>query len=475
MPMNESLRIFILLLEAFGYAHSLGVIHRDIKPNNIMINAQGQPIILDFGIAKLLGSDLTQYSQTMGTPVYMSPEQITSPRNIDHRSDIYTLGIVLYELLAGVVPYKSLDSHYSLMREIVEVNIPSVSAFRSDIPSALNSIISKATAKERDNRYSDCQSFKTALLAALYQGQEAQREAERKKREAAALQEAQQKQREAAALQEAERKRREEAARQEAERKRREEAAQQDAERKRQEELLRKSPFTAHINGVPFDMVFVQGGTFQMGSNDGSDREKPVHAVKLADFHIGKYPVTQAQWRAVMGNNPSHFSGCDNCPVEFVNWDYLQRFIAKLNELSKAQGQQGRYFLPTEAQWEYAARGGQLSKGYAYSGSNNLDEVGWYEDNSGDKTHVVGAKKANELGLYDMSGNVLEWCSDWYGGRYSSGLQENPIGAATGTLRVLRGGSWLYDAQDCRPASRHYGTPTHSYYNLGCRLGWFPL
>jgi formylglycine-generating enzyme required for sulfatase activity len=314
------------------------------------------------------------------------------------------------------------------MREIVEVNIPSVSAFRSDIPSALNSIISKATAKERDNRYSDCQSFKTALLAALYQGQEAQRVQQKHHEEVT-----------------------------------------------RQEELLRKSPFTAHINGVPFDMVFVQGGTFQMGSNDCFRDEQPVHAVKLADFHIGKYPVTQAQWRAVMGNNPSHFSGCDNCPVEFVNWDYLQRFIAKLNELSKAQGQQGRYFLPTEAQWEYAARGGQLSKGYAYSGSNNLDEVGWYEDNSGDKTHVVGAKKANELGLYDMSGNVLEWCSDWYGGRYSSGLQENPIGAATGTLRVLRGGSWLYDAQDCRPASRHYGTPTHSYYNLGCRLGWFPL
>jgi formylglycine-generating enzyme required for sulfatase activity len=201
------------------------------------------------------------------------------------------------------------------------------------------------------------------------------------------------------------------------------------------------------------EMVRVEGGTFTMGctseqGGDCYDDEKPTHQVTVSSFQIGKYEVTQAQWRAVMGNNPSHFSGCDNCPVENVSWNNVQDFIRKLNQQTGK-----RYRLPTEAEWEFAARGGNKSKGHKYSGGNNLNSVAWYDDNSGSKTHPVGQKQANELGIYDMSGNVWEWCEDWYGD-YSSSPQTNPKGPSYGSRRVLRGGSWYSDAKYCRVSNR---------------------
>ena len=236
-------------------------------------------------------------------------------------------------------------------------------------------------------------------------------------------------------------------------------------------EKLRQIEAEEAVRKLMTDMVLVKGGAFTMGWVEGRDGkgnnyEKPAHEVTLKDFYIGKYPLTQAQWRALMGSDPPELNnkGCDQCPVECVSWNDIQEFLKKLNALT---GQQFR--LPTEAEWEYAARGGQQSKGYLYSGSNNLDEVAWYDKNSGGKTHPVGQKKPNELGLFDMSGNVLEWCEDWYGS-YPTGAQNNPKGADSGTYRVFRGGSWSDTPRGCRAAYRNLSAPTYRNRAIGFRL-----
>ena len=221
-------------------------------------------------------------------------------------------------------------------------------------------------------------------------------------------------------------------------------------------------------NGISIDMVRVEAGTFTMGATsemeDPYDWEKPTHQVTLTnDYYIGKYEVTQALWKAVMGNNPSNFKG-DNLPVEKVSWDDCQEFINKLNRIT------GKTFrLPTEAEWEYAARGGKKSRGYQYSGSNNISDVAWYSDNSGNMTNDVGSKQANELGIYDMTGNVWEWCQDRYG-RYDSFSQVNPTGANSGSDRVYRGGSWSYAARYCRSSFRLRITSGYRRSFLGFRL-----
>jgi formylglycine-generating enzyme required for sulfatase activity len=217
------------------------------------------------------------------------------------------------------------------------------------------------------------------------------------------------------------------------------------------------------------EMVFVEGGTFTMGCTseqvgDCEGDESPSHEVTLNNFQIGKYEVTQSQWKAIMGGNPSYFSGCDNCPVERVSWNDVLKFIRKLNEKSGKN-----YRLPTEAEWEYAARGGNKSKGYKYAGGNVPGSVAWYDDNSGSKTHEVGQKQANELGLYDMSGNVWEWCSDWYR-NYSSGAQSNPKGPNSGSYRVLRGGGWSFNAGYCRVSNRSSRNPDYRNRGIGFRL-----
>ena len=227
---------------------------------------------------------------------------------------------------------------------------------------------------------------------------------------------------------------------------------------------------TFTVNGVSFDMIAVEGGTFTMGAtaeqaSDAYSDEKPTHQVTLSSYYIGKTEVTQELWQAVMGSNPSGFSGA-NLPVEKVSWEDCQIFIAILNELT------GKYFrLPTEAEWEYAARGGSKSQGYKYSGSNTVDDVAWYPSNSSSKTHPVATKAPNELGIYDMSGNVLEWCRDWYSSSYySSSSQYNPTGPASGSRRVYRGGSWGSSARLCRVSYRDYNGPSYRFYNLGLRL-----
>ena len=235
------------------------------------------------------------------------------------------------------------------------------------------------------------------------------------------------------------------------------------------------------IGSVTFKMVFVQGGTFQMGSYSGGNDEQPVHNVTVSDYYMGEFVVTQALWQEVMGTtvyqqrdkaDPSwSMSGVgSNHPMYYVNHSEAEEFCGRLNQRFRGQLPAGYSFaLPTEAEWEYAARGGNKTNAYTYAGSNYLSDVGWYADNSSGSTHAVGMKRANELGLYDMSGNVYEWCADWYGS-YGSSSQTNPRGPASGSGRVLRGGGWNRNASYCRAAIRIGSGPGNRYYDYGFRL-----
>jgi formylglycine-generating enzyme required for sulfatase activity len=224
----------------------------------------------------------------------------------------------------------------------------------------------------------------------------------------------------------------------------------------------------AFAQSPEIEMVFVQGGTFTMGctfeqGGDCESNENPSHQVTVNSFNIGKYEVTQAQWELVMGYNFSSFKG-DNQPVNNVSWDDVQIFISILND---ATGK--NYRLPTEAEWEYAARGGSKSSGYKYSGSDDINDVARFDGDIDDSTHPVGTKQPNELGIYDMSGNVWEWCSDWLGD-YSASAQQDPTGVSSGSNRVLRGGGWFSTARNCRVAGRSGDSPSVSDDIMGFRL-----
>jgi sulfatase modifying factor 1 len=210
---------------------------------------------------------------------------------------------------------------------------------------------------------------------------------------------------------------------------------------------------TITVHGVSFDMIRVEGGTFNMGCTleqeiDCGKEENPVHQTTVSSFYIGKFEVTQKLHNAVRYNSPQNYD--NGLPVNTIEWFDCQEFIEKLNQLTGI-----KFCLPTEAQWEYAARGGNKSKGYKYSGSNNLDDVAWYKDNSNDMSHIVGTKQPNELGIYDMSGNVWEWCKDWYG-IYISKPQNNPQGVTSSDCKVLRGGSNGADHTNCRVSFRTF-------------------
>ena len=250
-----------------------------------------------------------------------------------------------------------------------------------------------------------------------------------------------------------------------------------------------EADYTVTAFGLNMDMVYVEGGSFEMGATEeqgdaADNNEYPVRTIKLDSYYIGKFEVTQAQWEAVMGTSLEDQrtvstydygiagEGADY-PMYYVNWYEAQEFCKRLSE---ATGK--KYVLPTEAQWEYAARGGNKSQHYKYSGSNEVEEVAWYEVNSyslGEShpdygAHRVGTKKANELGIYDMSGNLWEWCSDWYASRYDEKDTDNPQGSVEGTEYVERGGSWTYYARGCRVSFRGHAKPSYRGYRVGFRV-----
>ena len=411
---SQIMRYLNQLLSALEYIHSHGVTHLDLKPGNIMIDRNDKVVLIDFGASKLF--NIQSVNKTMMTsmrppftPGYAPIEQENgNVKDMGPHCDIYALGATLYTLYVGTRPASPF--------EIFQNGLP-------EIPNALpqmQDVIKKAMAFMVKDRIKDIAEFRQKLGLPNDDNTMV---------------------------------------------------------------IGTPSIETFTVKGVSFKMIKVEGGTFKMGAQDDGpnganyDREvwddrKPVHSVTLNDYYIGETEVTQELWEAVMGWNPSYFKGAKK-PVEGVSWYNCQKFIKKLNELT------GKNFrLPTEAEWEYAARGGNKSRGYKYSGSNRIDDVAWYDVNAYDVgesspnygIHPVGSKSPNELGIYDMSGNVWEWCSDWYGA-YRSSSQTNPTGPTTGSYRVGRGGSWNYNANCCRVSERlnSYTVYPHDY-DLGFRL-----
>ena len=461
---------------ALEYIHSKNINHLDIKPGNLMRRKEdGRVLVIDFGVAKQY--DAVTSEGTTTTPVCISPgyspvEQYSKNdvQTFSPQSDVYALAATLFKLLTGNTPLEATKIQY--------MGLPVAKLQEKHISLPVISAIAMAM-KGRHERTQSIAEFvgnlnsdDTIVIPDLVEAERKHKETEEK-----------------AAKEKAETERK----RKEAEEKTAKEKAE--GERKRKRKRLWKSIVVAivieatiaivalwqvnkdtpiiktfYANGVSFDMVEVKGGTSRMGatSEQGSDAdsdEKPVHSVTLSSFYIGKTEVTQALWKAVMGCNPSELKG-DNLPVECVSWDDCQEFIRKLNSLT---GQNFR--LPSEAEWEFACRGGNKSRGYKYSGSNynDIDYVAWYAGNSGDKTHPVATKLPNELGIYDMSGNVWEWCNDWCGD-YTSGAQTNPKGPDNGYYRVFRGGSLCGSARDCRSSNRFNYYPTVCGSDIGLRL-----
>ena len=460
-----------IMADVLQYTHRQGVVRRDIKPSNIFITETGDLKLLDFGIAKIKSSiTLTQTGNRMGTLMYMSPEQVKDSKHLDYRTDCYSLAITFHHLLSGVAPYDlSNSSEFDVQLKIVQEPVD-VSVHPKHWQDRLKPLLRKEPEKRGALlRFGDIQASDS--------------EATRIEEEPIRPQPAPKPQPQPTSPLPPD-------------------VGHEGSKTKKglwiglgaaavvaivfaltiNKGDRNAEPMTSDVsvglaetkNGVDIEMVPVEGGTFTMGctneqGDDCWDDEKPAHSVTLSGFYMGKYEVTQAQWKAVMGSNPSRFKG-DNLPVENVSWDDVQAFIRKLNQLTGK-----RYRLPTEAEWEYAARGGNQSRGYKYAGGNDISSVAWYDGNSGERTHPVGKKRPNELGLYDMSGNVWEWCSDWYDeDYYGNSPQNNPQGPASGSFRVGRGGSWGHIAIGCRSAYRDDDALDYRSDALGFRLVLVP-
>ena len=543
-PLSEEQTLYILdqLLNGLEEVHAKQIWHLDLKPDNVMIDKDGNVVIIDFGASKQVGQS-GRYTGTTNilcyTPGYAPTEQVNQNMDaIGPWTDIYALGATLYNLLTGIDPVtvspatlqfppsvskKTQQLVRSMMtaertqrpQSIVEVRqLVSAPAASSDtsspsrrwlpVAAAIAGIIAIAVllvnffsgggtdVPEPVAVYDDQKKTESLEIAEPTALDEDEVPAEDNPAAAAIAELRQQQEAEAQKLEqlrkerEAEEKRQAELKRQQEEQKRQQEAEQQQRQeapkkQKKPQDQTQSSTSassqTFTVSGVTFKMISVEGGTFQMGSNDSDaySDEKPVHSVTLSDYYIGETEVTQALWEAVMGTTVSQqrdkadkswslYGVGGSYPMYYVSWEECQAFIRELNRLT------GKHFrLPTEAEWEYAARGGRKSTGAKYAGSDAVSTVAWYTDNSGSTTHPVKGKRPNELGLYDMSGNVWEWCQDWKGS-YSSGSQTNPKGPTTGSGRVLRGGSWFDGAGGCRVSCRSNGAPDYRYSGLGLRL-----
>ena len=412
-PLSEERALYYIrqVAEALQYVHENNRLHLDIKPGNIMIDGKDKAILIDFGASKQYDEEAGENTSTLlgKTPGYAPPEQMSnSVVKFLPATDSYALGATLYKVLTGVTPP---DAFMLISGEELE-------PLPSHVSGATREAVSAAMSTNKNKRPQTVSAFLQMLGTVDYEIIEEGEE------------------------------------------------TVFDSESSGGNEMTELPEIKTKHSEI--EMVYVAGGTFKIGATpeQGSDAwisESPVHEVKLSGYYIGKYEVTQDLWESVMGTNPSRFKGAD-LPVESVSWEEVQEFISKLNAKTGKN-----YRLPTEAEWEYAARGGNKSRGYKYNGSNDIGTVAWYRGNSGSKTHPVGTKAANELGIHDMSGNVWEWCSDRYGA-YSEDSQTNPRGSSSGTHRVLRGGSWGSNSRYCRVSDRISISPDSRNNGSGFRL-----
>ena len=439
---QEALAIMVPIMQAVEYLHQHKMSHLDVKPDNVMLKEDPEtgetiPVLIDFGLSKHYdknGKPTSTVRVSGFSDGYAPVEQYTGIYFFTPQADVYALAATLYYALVGKDPViaseqteekilKNLPKGISdsvkktilsSMKMQKEERCPSVSIMLADLSASSvenaqsdqnenltkksnETQVIKKTHKKHSMRIAWSVAGIIGLVAVVWMAIMVFRD------------------------------------------------------------ILPLSSFNEELaipvnSNVYVELVKVEAGSFNMGATLEMQKpyrnEKPVHRVTLTNnYYIGKYEVTQALWQAVMGSNPSQIKG-DNLPVETVDWNDCQGFISKLNAMTGK-----RFRLPTEAEWEYAARGGKKSRGYQYSGSNTLGDVAWYDGNSGFKTHAVGTKQPNELGIYDMAGNVLEWCQDRYGS-YSSSPQTNPTRAVGGAGRVNRGGSWYSSARDCRTSFR---------------------
>lgn len=453
------------VLDALEEVHGKHLWHLDIKPANIMIDRQGRAVLIDFGSSKQMraGGGATTGSLPSFTPGYApSEQQDQNAAMIGAWTDLYALGATLYVALTGNNPplfsdlamkgsnafdFTGLSSRWAhlitwMMQLPIQKRPQSVAEVRQALdgysqahpqpepepepkPEALAHDLSSQSAQSDSPsrpRSRQAKIFAIAVAVLAVVGIVALIFANR---------------------------------------------PSADEDLTDVAEPIQGNSRTYTAKGVTFTMIKVPGGTFTMGATDEQGNYVnndwfPLLSVTLSSYWIGQTEVTQELWTAVMGSNPSYFKG-DNLPVESFSWEDCQEFIAKLNALTGE-----KFRLPTEAEWEYAARGGK-SGGTMYAGSNDISSVAWYSDNSSDQTHQVGTKAANRLGIYDMSGNVWEWCQDWYAD-YDAAEQTNPQGPAYDSYCVVRGGSWDNDAGDCRVWNRSLDSPSGSYSGLGLRL-----
>ena len=426
---EELARWWNQMVQALNYTHSLGVVHRDIKPSNIFIDKRGNVKLLDFGIAKNSdGGSGTLTGSTLGTRIYMSPEQVKDPKRVDYRTDLYSLAVTFVHLLTGKAPYDSTtSSDFEIQMDIVMKPLD-LSVIPLQWQSLLGPYLEKTPEKRPKLQLFEAPNLETTVRIVEKISDE-------------------------------------------------ETIVGDQLEERALDSNDLKITFTAN-NGyddkISFVMKWIEGGSFNMGANNNllknkdsnydpyaDSDESPVHGVSLDGFYLGELEVTNQLYDAVEGYdttvNPS-------MPKSNLSWNDCQELIRKLNVLT------GRHFrLPTEAEWEYAARGGKLGHGYYFSGSNDFNEIAWTAENSDYKAHPVGLKMPNELGLYDMSGSVGEWCEDKYGD-YSKDNQFNPQGVSSGNYRVLRGGCWGYVSQRCRVSNREYANPDSRSSVYGLRL-----